>query len=313
VALGAARRALERVARDAGGRLDPALAALERAAAETEEALAQIHAVSRDLDLDPGRLAAIEERFFALKDLARKHHREVDALAELRAELAGRLAALEGGAERLAALERRAAEARAIYVGAAEALSAARLRAARSLDRAVKAELPPLRLEKATFHSRIARLDEKDWGAKGPDRIVFEVATNPGATPGPLGRIASAGELSRFLLALKVVLAEVNPAQSLIFDEVDSGVGGAAAHAVGERLERLARERQILVVTHSPQVAARARHHWCVTKQPDGARLVTRIERLSAGERREEIARMLSGAEVTEEARAAAGRLIGAA
>jgi DNA repair protein RecN (Recombination protein N) len=312
-AVGGARRVLEQAADKAGGRLEGALAALGRAAAEIEDALAQIHSLSADMDLDPGRLEQIEERFFALKDLARKHGTEVDALADLRDLLAARLAGIDSSAARLADLNRRCAAARDLYLAAAEELSRRRRDAAGSLDRAVNAELPPLRLEKAVFRTRLERLAEADWGAGGLDRIAFEAVTIPGAPPGPLGRIASGGELSRFLLALKVVLAQVEPAKTLVFDEVDSGVGGATAHAVGERLERLAQDRQVLVVTHSPQVAARAAFHWRVRKEPEGERLATRVGRVSADERREEIARMLSGAEVTDEARAAADRLMGAA
>ncbi len=312
-ALGSARRALERVADKAGGRLEPALAALERAAAETEEALAQTHSLSADMELDPGRLEQIEERYFTLKDLARKHDTEVDDLPDLRDRLAARLAAIDSGEERLSDLTRQVEAGRTAYLASADELSRRRSDGARALDQAVNAELPPLKLEKSSIATRIERLPEDEWKASGLDRIAFEAATNPGAPPGPLGRIASGGELSRFLLALKVVLARVGPPKTLVFDEVDSGVGGATAHAVGERLERLAQDRQVLVVTHSPQVAARAAHHWRVRKEPEGERLATRVGQVSHEERREEIARMLSGAEVTDEARAAADRLMGAA
>ncbi len=313
-ALATARRLLERTADKAAGRLDPVLAALDRAAAEAEEALAQINALSADLETDGGDLARIEDRYFALKELARKHGCTPDGLPALRDALAERLQSIDGGTTRLAELQRRAEAARRAYLEAAEALSRARAKAAGALAKAVDAELPPLKMEKARFHVRVERQAEERWGAQGLDRVAFEVATNPGAEPGPLGRIASGGELSRFLLALKVVLAAVGPATSLVFDEVDSAVGGATAHAVGERLERLARDRQVLVVTHSPQVAARGAHHWRVLKEAAGKdRVATRVGRLSAGERREELARMLSGAVVTDEARAAADRLIGAA
>jgi DNA repair protein RecN (Recombination protein N) len=312
-AIGSARRALERAADKAGSRLDPVFAALERAAAETEEALAQLHSLSADMELDPGRLEQVEERFFALKDLARKHGTEVEQLAELRDQLAARLADIDGGAARLSELGRGVEGARTAYLEAAEQLSQHRRETAQTLDQAVNAELPPLKLEKAGFATRVERLAEDEWRASGLDRIAFEAATHPGAVPGPLGRIASGGELSRFLLALKVVLAQVGLSKTLVFDEVDSGVGGATAHAVGERLERLAQDRQVLVVTHSPQVAARAAYHWRVRKEPEGEGLATRVGQILAEERREEIARMLSGAEVTDEARAAADRLMGAA
>jgi len=312
-ALGTALRLLERAKEKAGERLEPVLAALGRAAAETEEALAMIHSISADVDLDSNRLEEVEERYFALKELARKHSVQVDELAALRDQLAGRLSGIDSGADRLEELDRQAQAAREAYLAASESLSGQRQAAAKALDSVVNVELPPLKLEKASFRTRVERLAEEAWSGHGIDKIAFEVATNPGTPPSALARIASGGELSRFLLALKVVLAQVGQAKTLVFDEVDSGVGGATAHAVGERLERLARDRQILVVTHSPQVAARGAHHWRVHKEPDGERLATRVGQISAQERREEIARMLSGAEVTEEARAAADRLMGAA
>ncbi len=308
--LAEARRALDRVAAQAAGRLGPALSALERAALETEEALAALGAVSADLELDGSRLAEVEARLFALRDLARKHGIEADGLAEFCATLSERLSAFDAGGARLAELERGAAATREAYRRAAEGLSRRRAKAATALDRAVGAELAPLKLDKAAFRTRLERQDEAGWGGHGMDRIAFEVSTNPGSPFGALAKIASGGELSRFLLALKVVLAEVGPPRTLVFDEVDSNVGGATAHAVGERLIRLTRDRQLLVVTHSPQVGARGAHHWRVHKEPRGEGVATRVSPLSPGEREEEIARMLSGAEVTEEARAAAKRLI---
>ena len=321
--IAAARRGLDKVADQAAGRIDPLLEALDRAAAETAEALLQVQTLAADLDLDPARLPEIEERFFAIKELARKHETPPDRLPELRDKLVERLAALDSGNERLEALEQARDAARGAYQAAAGTLSQARSEAARALDAAVAGELPPLKLEKARFVTRLERLDESDWGPQGLERVAFEIATNPGSTPGPLGRIASGGELSRFLLALKVVLAGTGEALTLVFDEVDSAIGGATAHAVGERLAQLAEDRQVLVVTHSPQVAARGAHHWRVSKEVvagngadgtgDGERVATRVGQLSPDDRREELARMLSGARVTDEARAAADRLIGAA
>ena len=316
-ALGAARRALERIAGHGAGRIEPMLAALERAAAETGEAVALLEALAADLDLDPARLEQVEERFFAIKDQARKHDVEPEALPELRARLAARLANLDAGSAGLAKLDAARDAAREAYLECAESLSRGRQKAAKKLDRAVAKELPPLKLDKAHFETRLERLAEPDWGPQGCERIAFEVSTNPGSAPGPLGRIASGGELSRFLLALKVVLSGTGSAVTLVFDEVDSAIGGATAHAVGERLARLATERQVLVITHSPQVAARGAHHWRVEKQPvkgasDG-RVATRVGQLTDEDRREELARMLSGAVVTDEARAAAERLMGAA
>jgi DNA repair protein RecN (Recombination protein N) len=312
-AVAQAQRQLERVAELAGGRLGPALAALDRAAAELAEARAEIASLSADLDSDPGRLSEIEERFFALKDAARKHDCTVDELPALCRDLTQRLAALDSGGERLQQLAAASRAAQTAYRKAGEALGEARRAAASRLDAAILRELPPLKLDKARFATRVDRQPESAWGPSGLDRVAFEVATNPGTPAGALAKIASGGELARFLLALKVVLAELSPVETLVFDEVDSGIGGATAAAVGDRLARLAETRQILVVTHSPQVAARATHHWLVRKDSAAAGSFTRVARLDENARREEVARMLSGAHITDEARAAAAKLMGAA
>ncbi|HYM03719.1 MAG TPA: DNA repair protein RecN [Stellaceae bacterium] len=301
-----ALRQLERQHEKAGGRLDTALAALERAAVETAEAIAQLEAAARDLGAGPGTLDKIEERLFALRALARKHGVTIDGLPALRAEIARRIAALDDGGSDVARLARREQEARQAYIAAADGVGKKRRQAAKALDAAVTRELAPLKLEKARFASVLTQLAESDWNEFGCERIHFEVTTNPGAPAGPLAKIASGGELSRFMLALKVVLAKTSPVPTLVFDEVDSGIGGAVAAAVGERLHRLGQELQVLVVTHSPQVAARGAHHWRVAKQQAQSRTLTRVEQLSTDERREEIARMLSGSAVTAEARAAA-------
>ena len=307
-----ARRRLDRIADKAQGRLDPATAALDRAQAEIAEVIQQLDRLARDLDADPRRLEKIEDRLYALRDLARKHNVAVDNLAALRERIEAQLARLDDRSGSLAGLSKMEAEARQAYVVAADALSQARRKTAAKLDKAVMAELAPLKLEKARFVTVVDRLEEPQWGPSGLDRIAFEVATNPGSAPGPIGRIASGGELARFLLALKVVLAAQGSAATLVFDEVDSGIGGATAAAVGERLARLAKSRQLLVVTHSPQVAAQGQHHWRVEKSAGKAGSLTQAGRLDASQRREEIARMLSGATVSEEARAAADRLLGA-
>lgn len=315
--LAAAQRRLDRIADKAGGQIEPVLAALDRAAAEIAEATALLQRLSADPDLDPGRLEQVEERLFALREQSRKHNTPIDDLARLREDFANRLAALEDQGDRLARLGKEEAAARQAYLAAATALGKRRTEAARRLDAAVNAELPPLKLEKASFRTRVERLEEPHWGEAGIDRVAFEVSTNPGTPHGPLGRIASGGELARFMLALKVVLAAADPVPTLVFDEVDSGVGGATAAAVGERLARLADEQQVLVITHSPQVAALGAHHWRVQKiaEAEGAEaghrpVLTRVEALEAAGRREEIARMLSGATITDEARAAADRLM---
>ena len=314
--LRSARRRLERAAEKTGGRLDMVLAALDRAILELGEASRELLAFGHGIDAEPGRLEAVEERLYALRDLARKHRVESDALPGLRETLVARLAAIEQRGDVQARHERAVAEAREAYMTAAAALAKARAQAALELDRAILAELPPLRLEKARFKTRLEPLAEAEWSADGMERVAFEVATNPGTPLGPIARIASGGELARFMLALKVVLSRVSAAPTLVFDEVDSGISGAVAAAVGERLARLGRELQVLVVTHSPQVAARGAHHWRVSKRDSGrgrdARLVTLVEELPAALRREEIARMLSGQRITDEARAAADSLIAA-
>jgi DNA repair protein RecN (Recombination protein N) len=307
-----AQRALERVAEKAEGRLDPVIAALNRAAVEAGDARSLLEKVSSDVDLDPAALDGVEERLFGLRAAARKHGVEVDALADLRARMTAELHALDAGSDSVTRLGAAEQAARKDFAEAAKALSEARRGAAAHLDRAVASELPPLKLDQATFRTPVEALAEEDWGESGMDRIAFEVSTNPGLPPGPLAKIASGGELARFMLALKVVLARTNPVPTIVFDEVDSGIGGAVAAAVGERLARLATELQVLVVTHSPQVAARGAHHWHVAKSVLGAdTTVTQVARLGPSERREEIARMLAGARVTEEARAAAASLLG--
>lgn len=308
--LRASLRALERLAGKLEGQTGPVANALERALAEITEADALLERATADLDLDPRHIEAVEERLFALRKLARKHAVAACELAAVRERLAQRLAAVDDAGALLARLQRAADATRAVFTAAAEALSAGRQAAASGLDAAVAAELVPLRLGKARFATRIARLAEGDWGAHGCDRVVFEVATNPGVPPGPLARIASGGELSRLMLALKVVLARADPVPTLVFDEVDAGIGGAVAAAVGERLARLAQEVQVLVVTHSPQVAARGHQHWKISKREVSGVARTSVDALDAAERREEIARMLAGARVTDEARAAAQSLL---
>jgi DNA repair protein RecN (Recombination protein N) len=259
---------------------------------------------------DPARLEQVEARLFDIRALARKHRVEPDVLAALGEQMRGQLRAIEAGTGRIAELDRALVAARETYGAAAAALSHARHEAATRLDASVAAELAPLKLDTARFRTAIAAAEP---GPSGTDRVEFEVSTNPGAPFGPLTRIASGGELSRFILALKVALAEAGTAATMIFDEVDRGVGGAVASAIGERLARLAQRSQVLVVTHSPQVAARAGHHYRIEKSHGDGATRTTVRRLDEHERREEIARMLSGASVTDEARAQASRLLDAA
>jgi DNA repair protein RecN (Recombination protein N) len=290
--------------------LAEALAALDRALIEASEAEDKIARAADTMAFDPARLEAAEARLFDIRGLARKHRVEADQLAALGAHMREQLAAIEAGGERIEQLDAELVAAREAYAVAASRLSEQRHEAAAQLDSAVAGELAPLKLDAARFRTALVAAEP---GSSGTDRVEFEVSTNPGAPFGPLTRIASGGELSRFILALKVALAEAGSAATMIFDEVDRGVGGAVASAIGERLARLAEQSQVLVVTHSPQVAARASHHYRIEKShgSDGTR--TTVRKLSAEERREEIARMLSGALITEEARAQASRLLDAA
>jgi DNA repair protein RecN (Recombination protein N) len=310
--LATALRRLERRAAQAPALIEPAVKAIDTALNALEEARAQLEHALRVAEYDPAELDRIEERLFALRAAGRKYNVPVDELAALARRYDGDLALIDAGAERLAALEREAEAVTARYRAAAQALSAARRRAAQKLDKAVNAELKPLKLERAEFSSEIASEGE---GPHGLDRVEYWVRTNPGTRPGPLMKVASGGELARFLLALKVVLADRGSAPTLVFDEIDTGVGGAVADAIGVRLARLASGVQVIAVTHAPQVAARADRHYLISKDalPKGKRVATRVAELEGERRREEIARMLAGAEITAEARAAAERLIRAA
>ena len=299
-------------------RLAAACEALDRALVEAQEATAAIDAAAESFEFEPDRLEKAEERLFALRGMARKLNIATELLPAARADFAARLQAVETSGEALKAAEQEASDARDAYLYAAQALSAERRAAGDRLAAAVETELAPLKLEKARFRVAVEPLDEDRAGPMGVDRVAFEISTNPGAPFGPMEAIASGGELARFALALKAALAGrgEGPQPLMIFDEVDQGVGGAVADAVGLRLKRLAdgssgNGAQVLVVTHSAQVAARADAHWRIAKSGDETSTRTRVEPLSPAERQEEIARMLSGAEVTEAARAAARALIG--
>lgn len=304
-----AARVLERIAPDHAA-LAEALAAVDRAVIEGAVAEDKLVEAARELSFDPRAQEDDEARLFELRGMARKHRVQPDDLAALTADLRGRLDRLDSGEAGLGALEGDVAAREAAYVSAAEALSTARAAAAERLDTAVATEFAPLKLDAARFRTLVEPLPRESWGAHGRDRVEFLVATNPGAPFGSLMKIASGGELSRFILALKVALAEEGGAETLIFDEIDRGVGGAVASAIGDRLSRLASGAQLLVVTHSPQVAARGDQHLLIAKSHDGTVTRTGVRVLDADDRREEIARMLSGAEITAEARAQAERLI---
>jgi len=311
-ALSAALRRLERRRAQAPALIDPPAKALDAALTALDEARSHLDAALRAANHDPRELDRIEERLFALRAAGRKYNVAVDNLAALTAKHAADLAALDAGAEELKRLEASARETEEAYRKAAAALSAARRKAAAKLDKAVTAELKPLKLERARFSTNI---ETGEGGPDGIDRIEFWVQTNPGTRPGPLMKVASGGELARFLLALKVVLADRGSAPTLVFDEIDTGAGGAVADAIGLRLARLGEKVQVLAVTHAPQVAARANQHFLISKDAlaRGKRVATSVSELAADRRREEIARMLAGAEITDEARKAAERLIRAA
>jgi DNA repair protein RecN (Recombination protein N) len=311
-ALSSAVRRLERRAVQAPALIEPVVKAIDAALTALDDARTHLEHALQVANYDPYELERIEERLFALRAAGRKYNVPVDALAALGLRYQGDLALIDAGAERLTALQQEAQAAAARYREAAEKLSAGRRRAAQKLDKAVNAELKPLKLERAQFSTQI---ESESEGPNGLDRVEFWVRTNPGTRPGPLMKIASGGELARFLLALKVVLADRGSAPTLVFDEIDTGVGGAVADAIGVRLARLATGVQVIAVTHAPQVAARADRHYLISKDAlaKGKRVTTRVAELEAERRREEIARMLAGAEITAEARAAAERLIRAA
>jgi len=307
-------RRLERRATQAPSLVEPSVKALDAALNALDETRNHLEAALRAADFDPVELEHNEERLFALRASARKYNVPVDDLAALAQKYNNDIALIDAGEEKLKALLEAAAKAKADFIAAADALSKARVKAAAKLDKAVNGELAPLKLERAKFSTEIES-DPEAAGPNGIDRVEFWVQTNPGTKPGPMMKIASGGELARFLLALKVVLADRGSAPTLVFDEIDTGVGGAVADAIGLRLARLGRNVQVLAVTHAPQVAARADRHYVISKDAldKGKRVATRVIEVAEDHRREEIARMLAGAEITNEARAAAERLIKAA
>jgi DNA repair protein RecN (Recombination protein N) len=311
--LRAAARALSKLSHPGGEHpAAEAMAAIERAEEALSEAETLLNRLAAEAEDDPRALEATEERLFALRAAARKHGVNVVSLPEFLTELRNRLSALESGVADIAALTKETAAKRAAYVEAAAALSTLREQAGANLMQALAAELPPLKLERARFAVERIMLPEQNWGQRGADAIRFLIATNPGETPGPLDKIASGGELSRLMLGLKVVLTGGASVETLIFDEVDSGIGGATAAAVGERLARVAQNVQVLVVTHSPQVAARGAAQMRVAKNVAADRAVTMVEILAEEARHEEIARMLAGEFITDAARDAARSLLAA-
>jgi DNA repair protein RecN (Recombination protein N) len=313
-ALAGVIRRLERRSAQAPTLVEPAVKALDAALTALDETRGHLEQALRTADFDPAELERNEERLFALRAAGRKYNVPVDELAALARKYNADIALIDAGEQKLKALQAAAAQAEADFRNAADALSKARAKAAAALDKAVNGELKPLKLERAIFSTEIVS-DPAAAGPNGIDRVEFWVQTNPGTRAGPLMKVASGGELARFLLALKVVLADRGSAPTLVFDEIDTGVGGAVADAIGVRLARLASGVQVLAVTHAPQVAARADRHYVISKDAleKGKRVATRVNEVAEERRREEIARMLAGAEITNEARAAAERLIRAA
>lgn len=309
-ALSQAMKALQRASAKAGNLLDDVMQVIERAQLETSEATSCLSDVASRLKADPYQLEKVEDRLFGLRDLARKHNVPAVHLPGHFKELQTRLDAIDNDPEIVKKLEQDYQRAQALYQGHAEQLSKARAAAAGQLDLGVNAELEPLKLDGAKFETEITVLPMDQGTPTGVDRVRFVAQTNPGTPYGPIAKIASGGELARFMLALKLVLSAGQNGQTMIFDEVDAGVGGAVAEAVGDRLHRLAQGNQLLVVTHSPQVAACGDHHWKVHKSSDTGLTASSVKLLEAEPRLEEVARMLSGAEVTDEARAAARRLL---
>ncbi|MBD8890563.1 DNA repair protein RecN [Roseibium litorale] len=303
-------RRMERKVEQAPAMLTGPVASLASALDSLEEARSGLETALRETDFDPRELESAEERLFALRAASRKFSVPVDDLPALAKSMADDLAELDAGEDKLAALEAAAIKARETYDAKAAKLSAKRQKAARKLEEAVAGELPSLKLERARFIVEMVS-DADNRARTGIDQLEFHVQTNPGTRPGPMMKVASGGELSRFLLALKVSLADKGSAPTLVFDEIDTGVGGAVAEAIGVRLARLAATVQVLTVTHAPQVAARAEGHFLISKEEaDPSRVATRVRQIEESHRREEIARMLAGSVITEEARAAAGKLL---
>jgi DNA repair protein RecN (Recombination protein N) len=310
VRLRSAIRSLERVTSDAPGLLEPVLQQLDRASEEVAQAVDALARAQQDLDLDPNRQERLDDRLFALRDVARKHRVSVNDLPRLHVEIADKVQLVNDMSGQLSELSAASKAAREAYAEVARELTVARQKAALKLDKAVMAELKPLALDKAVFMTSVETGSEDNWGPEGADRIAFQVATNPGQELAAMNKIASGGELSRFMLALRVVAQQSAALSTMIFDEVDSGVGGATADKVGERLAKLAEGSQVLLVTHSPQVAARGDQHLKIAKTQNGKIVKTDVHILGDDERLEEVARMLAGARITDEARAAAEILI---
>ena len=309
-AIRSAQSAMDKVNTLVDGKYQSIIDMLDQALIDISEVLNELEENSQNVSLNQQELENIEERLYALRGLARKHNVTVDELEGTLQNFQSQLASIEHGEEGLNQLRLLEEKAKLEYVKAAQELSSARQATALELDRKVMAELPPLKMEKAKFITLVDKVAETQWGEKGFNTVAFSVATNPNSPQGPLNKIASGGELARFMLALKVNLAQSSSVGTMIFDEVDAGVGGATAQAVGERLSRLAKDVQVMVVTHSPQVAAQGDNHFKVEKKTIDNITTTSVRELSLEEKSEEIARMLAGEVITDAARAAAKVLI---
>lgn len=310
-----AYRALGRIEDKVGEAAQEMLEALDRASAELGEAMNHIESYASDMNDQEYHLQDVDDRLYAIRSAARKHECRADDLQQKCEEFQAQLETVEAQDDILSDLAIKVDKAKKQYIELAQSIHQARAKFATKLDAEIMAELPPLKLEKARFVTSVKIKPEEEWSENGMDKVEFLIATNPQSDPSPLSKVASGGEMARFMLALKVVLAEIGAANTLVFDEADTGIGGAVAEAVGERLARLGVSKQVLVVTHSPQVAAQAKHHWHISKADieNSGEVRTSIRPLAEGqERREEIARMLAGAEITQEARAAADRLLNA-
>lgn len=305
-----ATRVLDRAQDKIGSVVETMLEQMDVALENLRDVISTIDGLMADVQDEEISQDVLDDRLYALRSEARKHNCLVDDLSAKRNEIAEAISSIEKQGDVLSELNRNVSHTKKLYISKAEEIRTQRVESGKKLDTLIMTELAPLKLEKAKFITKITLLDENDWSAEGTDSIQFLVSTNPGADPAPLGKIASGGELARFMLALKVVMAEVGDAGTLVFDEVDTGIGGATADAVGERLARLAKYKQILVVTHSPQVAAKASNHWIVAKGGETDITTDVIPLTKENERQEEIARMLAGAEITDEARAAADKLL---
>ena len=308
--LTSAQRTISKESENTVGSLEPIMDALSIASDSVADAQGLMNKILQEAAPDPAKLEVCEDRLFSIRALARKHQISIEDLTSLRKKFEQRLQEFDDTGGLIKKLQDERDEAHLLYQKKATILSEKRHQGAKRLDKTVGKELPPLKLEKATFRTRIESMPEENWGTHGMDHVYFEISTNPDNPSGPIGQIASGGELARFLLALKVVLNQTKTVPTLIFDEVDSGIGGAVAAAVGERLAKLAESMQVLTITHSPQVASYGTQHMRIEKSEKKGTIKTEVSILSAGERKEEIARMLAGTKITKEARAAAARLL---